>query len=187
MKKFRPSIGDILIIAVICLVIGFAVVSLSSNSKKNTSYSLKASEATVDDEAATLQPSGDDGNTDEAVIFTPNPNKELKETKYTIEQVYTAVSNSYYYGSGVIEPEMNDVLQNFYDYYPSNEVFKNALGEEYDYDEYMFAINYSIVRTNKNLFGIYLASYSKCDVFSSVNNHSRDDKLSSYCTEEDNS
>lgn len=184
MKKFRPSFGDVLIIAVICLVIGFAVVTFN-NSKKGTSYSLKSNEATVDEEAATLQPSGEENTNDEVVIFTPNPNKEYKDTKYTLEQVYASIRDLYYTGSGVIDPELDDIYKNFYDYYSSDKVFKNALGEEYDYDEYMFAINYSKVRTNKDLFGLYMATYSKCDVFSSIDNHSRDDKLSSYCTEED--
>ena len=57
----------------------------------------------------------------------------------------------------------------------------------FDLIDTIYAIidNNNIVRTNKNLFGLYMATYSKCEVFSTVDNHSRDDKLSSYCTEEE--
>ena len=183
MKKFRGSIGDVLIIAVICLV-AFVAISSFTSSKKETSYSIKTDEPTVDEEAAILAPTPE-GGSDEVVIFTPNPSQELKETNYSLDEVYQSIVDRKDEVTGSIEPELNDIYQNFYNYFPSTEVFKNSLGEEYNYDEYMFAINYNIVRTNKNLFGLYMATYSKCEVFSTVDNHSRDDKLSSYCTEEE--
>ena len=86
MKKFRGSIGDVLIIAVICLV-AFVAISSFTSSKKETSYSIKTDEPTVDEEAAVLAPTPEEGS-DEVIIFTPNPSQELKETKYSLDEVY---------------------------------------------------------------------------------------------------
>ncbi len=186
MKRFKYSTSTyIATISLVLVVILAGYIAITSVNE--TSYSKKSNEGIVDEEAAVLEP-GEGESSDEDIHYIPNPNVELKETNYTIDEVYQAIMDQYDNPQGAISEELNDIYQNFYDYYDSSNKFKNMLGEEYDYDEYMFVKNASIVRSNKNMFGMYLITYSKCDVFSSLDNHSRDDKLSSYCVEyEENS
>ena len=179
MKKLVYSMRDYGAIAVVLLVVVImGVVFINSN---KAAYS-QNNTGEVTDDAASLEPV--DGEIDEKVFYTPDPNKELKDTKYSLQEVFDSIDMRMDEEIGTVEPELNDVYQNFYDYFGSGINFKNMYGEEYNYDEYMFVTTYSKVKANENLFGLYLVRNSKCDVFSSVSNHSRDNMLKSYCVEE---
>ena len=180
MKKFMYSMRNYgVVIAVLVVVVIAGAVFINSNkpaySKNNTGE--------ISDDAASLEPT--DGEIDEKVFYTPETNKVLKETYYTLDEVYESIEMRLEEEIGTVEPELNEIYQNFYDYFGYENNFKNMYGEEYNYDEYMFVINYSKVKVNENLFGLYLIRNSKCDVFSSVSNHSRDNMLKSYCVIEE--
>ena len=180
MKSFRYSTQDFIAVLFICCVIavtGFVIY----NSGTTVSYSkTEEKSGVVDEEAAILDIEEEEVENTDTVVFTPDTNKALKPTQYSLDMVYESIRNQN--GATVsIDSELNDIYQHFYDYFDANQSFINVLGEKYTYDEYMFVTSYSLVRNNTNMFGMYLITYSKCDVFSSLENHSRDDKLSTYC------
>ena len=172
MKKFGKY-GVLVVILLVIVITGAVFIKNNKPAYSNTNV------GEVSDEAASLDPV--EGDIDEKVYYTPEANKELKETSYTLEEVYDSIEMRLDEEIGTVDAELNDIYQNFYDYFDADVHFKNMYAEEYNYDEYMFVINYSKVKSNDNLFGLYLVRNSKCDVFSSVYNHSRDNMLKSYC------
>lgn len=179
MKSFRYSTPDFIAVFFICCILGITGFALSQ-SKNNTSYSVKQEEKGIIDEEAAVLDVEEDVVYYEEITYTPDLDKTLKTSKYNLDMVYNSIRNQKN-STVTIDGELNDIYQHFYDYFDSTNNFINSLGESYNYDEYMFVTNFSLIRNNTNMFGMYLITYSKCDVFSTLENHSRDNMLSTYC------
>ena len=118
------------------------------------------------------------------VHFTYDNTKQLKTTNYTLQQVYDSIAEKKGQVEIQIPQELNDIYQNFYDYFEGSNLFYNVYGESYDYDEYMFIHTYSKLKNNSEMFGLYLINYTKCLIFSNVSNNERVEMTKQYCSEE---
>lgn len=166
---------DFFIVLLICLVVfgsGYLIHVKSSNSLKKD----------VKEEVIDNKFTDDEANVSEH--FTYDNNKQLKETSYSLEQVYESIKSKKGQTEISIEPQLNDIYQNFYDYFDGNNLFYNVFGESYNFDEYMFVHNYSRLKNNKDIFGMYLINYTKCQVFSNLTNDSREEDTLKYCENE---
>ncbi len=111
-----------------------------------------------------------------------NEDNKKYETDLTIEDVYQSIYAMKDTNINTIDEKMNDIYINFYKYFDSNNLFYNMYGESYTYDEYMFLKEHHLMRNNDEIFGLYLTTYKKCEVFGLVDSDEMNNYIKYYCT-----
>lgn len=166
---------DYLVVLMICTIIfgGGYIVHLKSTNGLSTNFK----EEVINNEFAPTETNDND-------TFVYDETKRLKESSYSLQQVYDSIAAKKGQIEIQIPAELNDIYQNFYDYFDGSNLFYNVYGESYNYDEYMFVHSYSKLRNNSEMFGLYLINYTKCQIFSNVDNNSRTQMTKQYCENE---
>lgn len=153
-KDFLVVLG----IVVLFFGVGYLVVS-----KNGVSYSLSNEE---DKNESSVDVDVED-NIDLALDELDSFTFDEKITEYSLEEVYDSIFSLKNSEIKRINSEYVDIYVNFYDYFGEENVFYNMEHESYSYDEYKFVVNNHFMRSEKDVFAMFLATYSKCQVFSS--------------------
>lgn len=155
----------LVVILIVCVVMGGGYYV---HSHTNVAYS--SGNATLEEEVDTIKlPFADkviNLHTEDFVIV-----ENKKEEEYSLQEVYDSIMIKDEEGNPPSD-ELINIYNDFYKYFSTYYYFKNYLGENYTYYEYMNIKNN--FKLDKN-FGTYIAFNSKCNVFFNVLNDN------SYC------
>lgn len=142
---------------------------------QNNSYSMKQENDEMEIELYDILDNA------KSLNYNLNENDEMLETNYTVEEIYQSIYKLNEGGINTIPADLNDIYVNFYKYYTADNNFYNMYGESYDYDEYNFIKEHHIMRNDNQIFGLYITTYSKCEVFGLVDVTDRNSMLEEYC------
>lgn len=157
------------------LVFGVGIVFYEGS---NQSYSIKDEEIKEEVVDEVNEGKLDDGALD---YYFPSSNVA---TTYSIDDVYDSIYKLKDTNVKVLDVNFLDIYVNFYSYFNNDSLFYNMYGESYDYDEYNYVINNHLLKDNKDVLGLYLTTYTKCETFSMVSDTTDVLKLGDYCSNE---
>lgn len=114
-------------------------------------------------------------------LYNEEEVEEMLSTEYTLDEIYQSIFTLNNDGINHIDSEINNIYVNFYKYFSKEEMFYNMYGESYDYDEYNYLKKHHLMKDNDEMFGLYLTTYTKCEVFGLVDTDERNENLVEYC------
>ena len=158
------------------LVFGVGIVFYEGS---NQSYSIKEEDKDEVKEVIEV----DEGKLDDGAEDYYFPSSNVATT-YSIDDVYNSIYKLKDTNVKVLDVNFLDIYVDFYSYFNSDNLFYNMYGESYDYEEYSYVINNHLLKDNKDVLGLYLTTYTKCETFSMVSDTTDVLKLEDYCSNE---